>query len=164
MLWTTAGSRPRKGNDMKRILVLAILLFSAPCWAVDTFTTTYSDEWNLSNVKKRMITWTWIDDGGDGMSQTITWPAYSVNNGWVLYYCVSNPGSTAPTDLYDITLTDSDGVDVMGAALTNLSSSTAEQIVPTYIFPMIAGSWTWTLSGNAEANATGSVKCFFQEN
>jgi hypothetical protein len=43
---------------------------------------------------------------------------------------VTDPGATAPTDQYDITLTDEDGYDVAGGSLANRATATTEAVVP----------------------------------
>lgn len=43
---------------------------------------------------------------------------------------VTNPSATAPTDDYDITITDADGVDVMAGALANRDTANSEQVIP----------------------------------
>ena len=43
---------------------------------------------------------------------------------------VTNPGSTAPTAAYDITLLDADGVDVAGGTLADRSATLSESVVP----------------------------------
>jgi hypothetical protein len=48
-----------------------------------------------------------------------------------LFTVITDPdGVTAPTDQYDITLTDSRGLDVMGGALANRSNTTTEMTYP----------------------------------
>ena len=47
-----------------------------------------------------------------------------------IYKVDTNPGATAPTDQYDITLTNADGVDVMAGALANRATATTEQVIP----------------------------------
>ena len=42
----------------------------------------------------------------------------------------TNPGATAPTALYDITLEDEDGVDVMGGALADRAAASSEVAYP----------------------------------
>ena len=77
----------------------------------------------------------------------------------------TNPG-TAPTDNYDITLTNANGVDVMGGTLANRDSSTSEAARPydsasgTYGDVYVAGTLTLYLSGNSEVGATGTVTIY----
>jgi len=52
-----------------------------------------------------------------------------------VYEVIVNPGGTdasgvTPTALYDITLTDSDGIDIMGGQLANRSATESESAVP----------------------------------
>ena len=43
---------------------------------------------------------------------------------------VTNPGSPAPTDNYDITLVDEDGIDVAEGLLANRDTSNSEEVYP----------------------------------
>lgn len=43
---------------------------------------------------------------------------------------VTNPGGTAPTDDYDITVTDDDGADVLAGKGSNRDTANTEQVVP----------------------------------
>jgi hypothetical protein len=78
---------------------------------------------------------------------------------------ITNPGSPAPTDNYDIVINDSDGVDVMGGTLANRDTSNSEQALP-YIGSLaygprqIDGILTFSLSGNSVNSATGTCKVF----
>lgn len=43
---------------------------------------------------------------------------------------VTNPGATAPSDNYDVVITDADGVDVLGGAGANRDTANSEQTIP----------------------------------
>ena len=76
---------------------------------------------------------------------------------------VTDPGSTAPTDNYDIVLNDSDSLDVMGGTLANRSTSASQQTRPLlggagdYWNSPVRGKLTMVLTGNAVNSATGTV-------
>lgn len=74
----------------------------------------------------------------------------------------SNPGSTAPTALYDLSLEDDWGLDVMGTALNNLSATVTETNKP-YVNSVrgnapTKGLHTITSSGNTAVGATVQLR------
>lgn len=75
-------------------------------------------------VKK--IKWAWTSSAG-GEADKVTTNAYF---GQVIAL-VTDPGSTAPDDDYDITITDVEGYDVMQGAGLNRDTSNTETAVPT---------------------------------
>ena len=79
----------------------------------------------------------WTSDTGGAVSGT-TWPF----NGRI-ERLVTNPGAAAPTDNYDVTIEDEDGVDVLGGVGANRDTVNSEQAVPvlgTYFHPAHAGT------------------------
>jgi len=72
---------------------------------------------------------------------------------------VTKPSATAPTTLYDITLTDPDdsAFDVLGAALANRSATATEQVYPVITGAatpvLVSGLYTFKVAnaGNAKA-------------
>lgn len=72
------------------------------------------------------IQWSWTSTAG-GAADLITTKSYY---GEVLAL-VTNPDATAPTDDYDITITDADGYDVMQGAGANRDTANTETAVPT---------------------------------
>jgi hypothetical protein len=77
---------------------------------------------SLSDVQKIVLTWT---SAADGTASYTT----SLISG-TLYRVVFNPGSAAPTDNYDVTLTDTDGIDVLSNQGQNRDTANTEQICP----------------------------------
>lgn len=79
----------------------------------------------------------------------------------LVFMAVTDPGSTAPTASYDITLTDSDGCDVFGGELANRSDTAIEQASPLvgnfYGQRYVKGALTLNVTGNAVNSATGKV-------
>lgn len=76
-----------------------------------------------SSVSKH--TFEWVSDA----SGNVTMPS-SVLVGGIIKRVVFVPGSPAPTALYDVTLTDSDGVDVLAGQGANLPASGVTQVCP----------------------------------
>jgi hypothetical protein len=78
---------------------------------------------------------------------------------------VVDPGTPAPQALYDVTLTDSTGIDVMGGALADLSATAGLQTMPiigpsgttAYAGRFIDSKLTFNLSNNNVSGAKGTV-------
>jgi hypothetical protein len=108
---------------------------------------------NLAN----RTTVSWTSNGSGAATETVS------INGTILRF-TTNPGSTAPTDNYDITLTDEDGYDVLGGAGANRDTATTESFVPqilgsdaTTVFPVVvAGTLTLAIT-NAGDTKNGTV-------
>ena len=81
-----------------------------------------------------------------------------------IYQVVTDPGSTAPTDDYDITLVDTDGCDIMGGTLANRDTSNSEQAMPlvgeAYGPRFINGVLTCNISNNSVNSATITIKIY----
>lgn len=112
---------------MLRFLTFIVLLFvlAAPC-AAQTATVTYDDGQDgtgyRAGVRKVLIDWT--SDSGGAVSVTTRKISGTLIKG------VTDPGATAPTDNYDIAVTDEEGVDVLAAcqsSLQNRDTATSEQ-------------------------------------
>ena len=73
----------------------------------------------------KTVTWEWTSDASGDVSGTDT----KVLHGIPLRF-VTNPGSTAPTDDYDIVINDADSVDIASGGLGNRDTSTSEQFIP----------------------------------
>lgn len=82
------------------------------------------EESQIGNVCR--VKWSWTSATGG----TVTYPTVSGYYGEVIAL-LTDPGSTAPTDNYDITIEDSDGYDVMQAAAQNRDTANTETAVPT---------------------------------
>ncbi len=82
------------------------------------------EESQIGNVCRIKWTWTSAADG------TVVKATLSGYYGEVIAL-FTDPGATAPTDNYDITVTDPDGYDVMQAAGANRDTANNETAVPT---------------------------------
>lgn len=81
---------------------------------------------NLTGSVKK-ITWAWTSDAS-GNADKIT---DSVLDGEVLQLeTVPSGGGTQPTDLYDITITDENSVDVLSGAGANRSNASNQSVWP----------------------------------
>ena len=84
-------------------------------------------------------------------------------------YCilgVTDPGSPAPSDNYDITIEDEYGVDIFGGKLTNRHTTNAQQEMPLigsgYGGRLCAGPLTFKLAGNSVSVAKGKCILYFK--
>ena len=99
-------------------------------------------------------------DAADGSFPTLDLGAYSV---WgTLLALQTNPGSTAPTDNYDITLVDADGVDRLDSVGLDRDTSSSERVAITGA-PWVAPGETLTLTiaNNAVNSATIVIKLWY---
>lgn len=108
---------------MRRIVALfvavALCLLPYPAQAAGTVTVV---EINGYHIKR--IAWTWTSTAG-GAADLVTTVTYTGQ----IVALVTDPGATAPTDNYDITVTDADGVDVLNALGANRDTANTEQVV-----------------------------------
>lgn len=99
---------------MKKLLILALLLgvCSAASGAV---TNTVSD---TRTMKRMCVYWTVSASGG---VNGVTAPISGIIE---RYMIVPDSGATGPTNLYDMTLVDDDGMDILNGQGANLGSNT----------------------------------------
>lgn len=152
---------------MKRILalaaVLALAVFAADARAAGSVSQTITKQ--PGGVSVLTFTCTADSSGGSYPSTATTVPIY----GYV-FLVVTNPGSTAPTDNYDIVLNDADGIDVMGGMLANRDTSTSEQAVPkidstnSIYGPRYVGSTLTLVITNNSVNSAGTVVSVYYTN
>lgn len=95
----------------------------------------------------------WVADAANGSIPTL---AVTDFFGWWITRVVTNPGGTAPTALYDITLVDVDGLDLADGALTNRSASASE--VETMTAQIGMDGFTVTLANNLVNSAVGVIR------
>ena len=76
-----------------------------------------------------------------------------------VYMAETNPGTTGPTDNYDIVLNDSDGVDIFGGNLMNRDTSNSERAIPA-ITAFVDGTLTLAVTNNSVNNATFVLKVY----
>lgn len=116
----------------------------------------------------RKLTFTWVTASNGSLTSTaITANMAKVLTGLKAVLAVTNPsgGATAPTDNYDITITDADGVDIFGGALNNRDEANSEQARPAIATlageRLVDGVLTFNLSGNSVDSAAGVCKVYF---
>lgn len=115
----------------------------------------------------RVLTFAWTADAADGSvpATAITANMAKVLSGLKAVLAITNPGTTAPTDNYDIVISDPDGVDIFGDALLNRDTSNSEQARPAISTlageRLVNGVLTFTLTNNSVNSATGTCKVYF---
>lgn len=106
-------------------------------------------------VEKVTVAWTAHTDG----SFTTT----NIDLAGFVLKVVTNPGSTAPTANYDISLTDPDGsdLDAMATLLNNRHTTATEQVYPLIsggsIPIFLCGTYGLAIANNSVNAATGTI-------
>ena len=153
-------------------LLAALLLFSAPAWAV-VGTCTQTLETVRMDIQgdpfQKVLTFT-CTGGTAGDAGTYAATAIStayVNNlkGWYLYKVITNPGAVNP-NAWGFTFLDSDGIDVLGGAGASRHATNSEMFAPlltsgVYYAQPLLGTWTLTITGNTTASAVVVVNFVF---
>ncbi len=105
----------------------------------------------------------WTADDSDGSVPNAAIPE---TTGYVVL-AITDPGATAPTANYDITIEDEFGVDIMGGALTDRSATLTEQAMPliavTPVPRMVNGALTFKLANNSVNSAVGKCYVYIQK-
>lgn len=116
-----------------------------------------------------VLTFSWTADDTDGSVPTASISDTFLDKirGMYITEGRTNPGSTAPTDNYDITITDEDGIDIMGGSLTNRDEANSEAVAPAiatglYWPRIITDNITFTLANNSVNSATGTCKLMLE--
>lgn len=105
----------------------------------------------------RRIQVDWVADAADGSVPATALPAFE---GRILAL-TTNPGATAPTDNYDITLVDAEGADRLQGVGANRDTANTEQVPVVYsgstIPPVVDADevLTFTLANNSVNSALG---------
>lgn len=105
-------------------------------------------------MKKVKFAWVSAADG------TFSGLAPGIYNGKVVQL-VTVPGATAPTDLYDITVTDEDGVDVLAGAGANRATATTQYVAEASL-GAVAQSQLTINGSNAGASKEGTAYLFIR--
>lgn len=141
-------------RNLRRALALlvavSLCLLPYPAQAAGTVTVVEQTGYHI-----RKIAWSWTCTAG-GAADLVTTNTYTGR----IVGLVTDPGATAPTDDYDITVTDQDGVDVLNALGANRDTANTEQVVTGMGF--VVGS-TLTLNvTNAGSAKVGQVWLYVQ--
>lgn len=147
---------------MKKILAgfICVLLFAGLVYGAGTCVET------VSTYKDGdfMLTWTCTGDTSDGTFPATTSNFRGNNIDGYIYQAVTDPGTTAPTASYDITITDANGVDIMGGELADRSATATQQVVPKigslYGARRVNGTVTLNITNNSVTAAQVVIKLF----
>jgi hypothetical protein len=145
----------------KTFLALALVVaFALPLFAVGTVTVTTTQYAGLGNANRVRYVIAWTSTAGGAVSGN---PFSVVRGKLISVKFVPNTGITQPTDLYDATLVDVDGIDLLNGAGQNLSHD-----LGTYVLfnPSIYLDGTSTLDlviAAAGAAMTGTVYVWVEQ-
>ena len=151
---------------MKRILILTAaftLLFVQSVFGAGAMTGG-ADPWvpiGDTGIYYKTVTFT---DDTTGTTGTITMGTNIALFGAWIYCATTDPGTTAPTDNYDIVVSKANGVDVFGGNLMNRDTANTETAFPASGYEVLDGNLTFTLSNNAVNNATGTLTIYALSN
>ena len=142
------------------LLFLAFLFTASQAMAVGTVTQTLTSYGYSGNAYFKLI-FAWTADAANGsVPATDTSETYTaLLKGAYLFLAITDPGTMAPTDNYDITVTDSYGVDLVAAMLADRDTATSEQIHP--VPRLVDTALTMTLTNNSVNSAVGQLVLYF---
>jgi hypothetical protein len=138
-------------------------LDSAAVFTFSTIAVPYSGPYNITKVSIA-----WLCDSGDGSFVTASFPAADMPDilGKSCYFVITNPGTPAPTDDYDITISDANGLSVFGTQLNDRDTANTEQIAPVissvYAPRLCVDQWTFALANNSVNSAVGVCDLYFK--
>ena len=146
---------------MKRTIlavVAAMVLLAALAgvtWAAGSCVLTSQEQFKVAGAfERKYVTLTCTGDGSI-TAYSFSPVTYGVR-GWYLYNVTTNPGTSAPTDNYDITLV-VDGEDIAGGLLANRSTSATQSVAlaPTTLgYHMADGTMAITFANNTANPST----------
>lgn len=122
--------------------------------------------WLDKNSRTLRLTVNWTSDGSGDVSEAISENNMKVLKGKNLAHFTTNPGATAPTDNYDLTLLDAYGIDVLGGEGADRDTANSEQSLPalksgTYGDRIIDTALTFTIA-NAGDTKQGAAIFYFR--
>lgn len=140
------------------LAILLAILFPLAAWAASTNIPT----WVSVNKTVSYVNWAWTAHTNGAVS-----PATSTTDidGYI-FLIVTNPGATAPTNNYDLTITCADGEDILGGNGANRASVASQRVRPTISSQagdsFCEGAATLNVSNNSVTSATGVVKAYIR--
>lgn len=145
------------------LLALSAIFFALICGSAQAVGTVTQAWTHYPNHELSILIVTWVGDVANG---TVPATALSSFSGYIIK-TVTDPGSPAPTDLYDIVLSDTDGLDVMGGTLMDRSTTVTQQAYPllatSYYRPaFVCTTVTFTLTNNSVNSATGVLRIYIK--
>jgi hypothetical protein len=113
--------------------------------------------YTIGHVRRIVVDWV-----ADAAAATIPDTLLPVFEGRLMEL-TTNPGAVAPTDNYDITIEDAEGVDRLQGVGANRDTANTESAIPVYsgstVHPVVSRSDALTLkiAGNSVNSATGRI-------
>jgi hypothetical protein len=151
----------------KLIAVLALLLVFVASTAMGAGSVTVTRSKGSGDALYVLFTWIGNATGGGQVPSTSSSPSFGETYSGCVFAIETNPGSPAPTDDYDITLTDTDGVDLLGGQGANRDTATSEMVLAkvgsAFACAPTHSAFTFNLSGNIVNSATGTAKIYIYE-
>ena len=149
------------------VAVVMIGLFAQNVYPAGSSNITDQMNYTDKDFKKKILTISWVADSSNATIPDLVINAtmYGVQ-GWYLYSAKTDPGSTAPTDNYDIVI-NVDGFDICGGVLANRDTTNTEMalvVTAAHGFPIVTGDMTVSISGNSVNSATGVIVLTFVAN
>jgi hypothetical protein len=118
-----------------------------------------------SETKVSIIEINWVASSSDG--SVPSFETYQING--YLIHAVTIPGTPSPTALYDIALTDENGLAVMGGTMSDRSATAKEVAIPKlnsldsiYGAIYVAGPLTLAITNNSVNSAAGKILLYVQ--
>ncbi len=150
---------------MKKVMfIILFLVLSLPglSFSAGTITETFTD---FSGSNNSIVTLAWISDASGALSVNTTATATAFIQGKILYAVTTTPGDVSPTTLYDVSINDSLGIDIMGATLANRSNTISQRAIPAlatgiYGGVLVDGTLTLVITNNSQAAAKGTIRLF----
>lgn len=106
----------------------------------------------------QLLSWDWLCTDGGAVSSTTT---RSFNGEVLKVAFVPDSGGTAPTDLYDATITDANSVDILAGQGANLSNASTV-VITEDLLPVAGNRLTLTIANAGDANG-GVVHVWLKE-
>jgi len=151
---------------MKKIIIALILCLCVVTSAFSASSFTESYGYLGSNIYSLTLNWTAAADGS-----VTSYTTAATIKGYI-FTAVTNPDTTAgglaPTDDYDITITNSQGIDLFGGALADRDSTNSENAVPlltpgVYYTPIANEKVIIGISNNSVNGAKGKLILYWEE-
>lgn len=146
------------------LLLLALIFLTGQADAAGSVTQALK---NYANGNMKTVTFSWTGDASNGtVPSTATSTAITTEiAGWYVYAIETDPGSVAPTTLYDIVINDASGFDIAGGQLANRSATATERVIPKldataslYGGVLVDSALTMVITNQNVVSATGTVK------
>jgi hypothetical protein len=146
------------------LFILALLLVPTMALAVGSWAAPVPVGDPTSPIKT--ITFTWIGDSAAGTVPAYVIPAASLAfmKNYYIYVVETDPGTPAPTTLYDITITNAGARDVLGGAGADRSATLQEVVLPKFdatnnlYVPLDGTALTINVAATTVNSATAYIK------